>query len=82
MTFIEFVSADYPSPGATHHFVGKDLSNIFADTNGGTEFGFATFSSHREIEEREARELNLGFLEQGIAAVQRGCKSFKLKTPR
>lgn len=82
MVIIEFVSPNYPHAGAKHHFVGASLDDVLADTKGGKQFGFADFSSHREIAEQEARALQLGYLEQGISAVQRGCKSFKLETPR
>jgi hypothetical protein len=82
MVLIEFTSPNFPSKGAKHHFVGVSYGAVMADTNGGKKFGFASFSFHREITEEEARALNLGLLEEGIAAVREGCQSFKLDTPR
>ncbi|MDD5625793.1 MAG: hypothetical protein PHG83_01355 [Patescibacteria group bacterium] len=51
------------------------------DTQNGTEFGSNSYSSHREITEEEARSLKLGFLDEGIEAIQRGCKNFYLNRP-
>ena len=83
MVFVEFVSSNRPHAGAKHHFVGASLGDVLADTKGGKQFGFADFSSHREITVEEARVLQLEYLEAGISAVQeRGRKSFKLGTPR
>ena len=83
MVFVEFVSSDYPYAGAKHHFVGASLLDVLNDTNHGKQFGFADFTSYREITEAEARTLGLEYLEDGIAAVQKkGCKSYKLGTPR
>ncbi len=42
---MEFVSPDYPTECAKHYFIGTSLDDIMADTKGGTEFGFAKFSS-------------------------------------
>ena len=82
MTFVEFVSSDHPLPGAKHYFVGANLDEILADTNGGKKFGEATFSSYREITEEEARILKVRCLEGGISAVQHGCKSYVLWPPK
>lgn len=82
MIFVEFVSSNYPRPGAKHYFVGVDLGAILADTQGGEKFGFANFTSHQEITEEGARGLKLGFLDEGISSVNEGTStSFKLKTP-
>ena len=84
MVFVEFVSEDFPFKGALYYFVGRELNDVMNDTNNGTKFGFATFSSFREISESDARNLNLGFLRKGMDAITRGgpCVSFKLRTPR
>lgn len=82
MVFVEFVSSNYPYVGAKHHFIGASLGDVLAETDGGKEFGFAKFSSHRVTTEEEARNLGLGYLEQGIIAVlEGGCKSYKFCTP-
>ncbi len=81
--FIEFISPSYPHKGAKHHFVGASTEAIMKDTADGTKFGFATFSSHKEITEEVARSLNLEFLDEGITAIKNGpTVSFKLGTPR
>lgn len=66
MVFVEFVSKEYPTKGSKHYFVGESLQAVLNDTKGGTEFGFAKFSSHKEISEAEIRTLNVPFLNQGI----------------
>lgn len=82
MVFVEFVSSNYPSAGDKHHFVGKDLAAVLAYTNGGKRFGFADFTSHREITEADARALGLGYLDEGIECVQKKrTLAFMLKTP-
>lgn len=79
MTFVEFVSVD----GSKRHFVGVSLNDVLADVgDDGSKFGFPKISSHREITEEEARALNLGYFEDGVRSVRRGCKSYLLGTPR
>ena len=83
MIFVEFDSPNYPFAGAKHYFVGASLDEVLTDTKGGTGFGLAEFSSHREISEEQAHVLNLGYLENGVSSVKRGrCNSYKLGTPR
>ena len=77
MVFVEFTS-DYPAPDTKHYFVGADLQSVLDDTKGGTEFGFAKFSSHRKVTEEEVRNLGLEYTDKGIQAVQGGCKSYSL----
>ena len=83
MVFVEFTSSNFPEPGAKHHFVGASLEDVLADTQNGTHFGLADYSDYKEITEKEARDLGLGYLEPGIRAVQdEVCVSFMLTTPR
>jgi hypothetical protein len=79
---VEFESPNYPSPGAKHHFIGASLDDVLADTEQGTEFGFANFSSYRVVPPQEVEGLNLGYYQEGYDAIREGCKSFKLDTPR
>ncbi len=66
MIFVEFVSKNHPTKGSKHYFAGESLKAVLDDTKDGTEFGFAKFSSHKEITEAEIRTLNVPFLNQGI----------------
>ncbi|MDO8530412.1 MAG: hypothetical protein Q7S10_03355 [bacterium] len=81
MTFVEFESSNYPKAGAKHYFVGRSLSDILADTNSGRKFGFAIFTSFREVSIETVEALQLGFFKEGVRAVERGCLSFKLGKP-
>ena len=78
MTIIEFTQTD----GNKRYFIGDSEASILADTKNGTAFGFMNFKGHREIALDDARELKLGYFEQGIADVEAGCKSFMLSAPR
>jgi len=79
---VEFASSNYPHEGAKHYFIGTSLDNIMRDTKGGTEFGFAKFSSQRQLDLAEAEKMKLGFYQKGYeAVVQRDCKSYKLLRP-
>ena len=83
MIFVEFLSSNYPTPGAKHHFVGASLQDVLDDTNGGKKFGCAEFLSHREISFEEARQLGLEFFDKGIEAIREGTsKSYMLGTTR
>jgi hypothetical protein len=78
MIFIEFTLSDKCTKD---YFVGASYNDVMTDTQNGTEFGSNSYSSHREITEEEARSLKLGFLDEGIEAIQRGCKNFYLNRP-
>ncbi|MFH0873788.1 MAG: hypothetical protein V1846_03025 [Candidatus Komeilibacteria bacterium] len=78
MIFVEFTPKETSPMRRKYFFVGASLEDVLADTSGGTEFGFVTFASHREISEEEARSLKLGYLDKGIQAVKNGCKSYML----
>jgi hypothetical protein len=79
MVFVQFTTANgstVGSVGEKRYFVGKDWPSVFADTKGGTEFGFTKLENRRMVTEEEARkgvdEKNLRFLEDGIKSVQSG----------
>ncbi|HRH23824.1 MAG TPA: hypothetical protein PK295_04315 [Candidatus Magasanikbacteria bacterium] len=72
MVFVEFVSKNYPTKGARHYFVGTNLEAILEDTKAGTEFGFAKFSSHQELDETKIHALNVPSLKQGIEKFKDG----------
>ena len=79
MVFVKFFTSHQRF---THYFVGASLDDVLADTHGGTEFGNHTFKGYRIISEKTARNLKLGYLEKGIAAIKNGAtKSFMLSPP-
>ena len=79
VVFIEFIS----TRGAKYYFAGASKAYILADTQGGTRLAGVPLASHREITEKEARELKLGYLDEAIKDVKKySCKSFRLSTPR
>lgn len=83
MIFVEFESSNYPSPGAKLYFVGKTIEDVMRDTKNGTESGFAKLTNHTTITEARARELNLGFLDDGIESIQKGTSvSYMLRNPK
>lgn len=65
-----------------HFFVGKNLRSILKDTKGGECFGFAQFSSCKEVDEREVMMyFSLRDIVVGMTNVQNGkCASFYLGT--
>jgi hypothetical protein len=69
MVFVKFVTQLV--------FVGESLEAVMHDTIGGTRYGCHWLEPNwQEITEEEARKLNPGLLNLGIAAVQdQGCKS-------
>jgi hypothetical protein len=76
--FIEFISQDGRHGNHKYYFVGASTYAIMKDA---VNFGYEKFS-HREIPEDEARSLNLGFLDEGIASIKDGSSdSFRLRTP-
>jgi hypothetical protein len=83
LVFVEFISLTYPKGGGKHYFVGVSYEAIMADTEEGKKFGFASFTSHRLITDKEARSLGLRALDEGIAGVRGGfCRSYSLITPK
>ena len=79
--FVEFVSINYPRQGAKHYFVGSSVETILMKTDGGKKFGSAYFSSHRQINEDDARTLGLEFRRE-YDEVRRGyCLFAKIMTP-
>ena len=71
MVFAEFTEKN----SRKHYFVGESLSAIEDDL---CLFGLQDCPC-REITEKEARDLQLGFLDDGIEAIKRGVKNFKLR---
>jgi len=78
---VEFVSKDFPASGAKQYFIGASLDDILADTDGGTEFGFAHFESHRQVDLTEAEGIGFKYYQDGLRAVREGCKSYWLGLP-
>lgn len=78
MVIVEFISSNQPYPGAKHYFLGKTLPDVLRATQNGRQYGIALFTSHREIDEQEARSLRLD-LEEGEQALKTGAESFLLK---
>lgn len=83
LVFVEFVATKIPVPGALHYFVGRNIDDVLAITNGGKRFSIVQFDSHRKITVGEARGLKLQPLEEAISAIcERGYRSHKLRASR
>lgn len=78
MVFIEFVSGNHPRPGAKYYFVGSTEADILDDTENGTVCGSARFQSHRLVSRTFVESLEFTFLNRAIAAVEQGCRSYRI----
>ncbi len=82
MVFVEFTERDSSGGDTKHYFVGSDLQAVMDDTENGTMFGRTLFSAYVLVSERAVRDLNLRYLQAGIASVlRRESASFKLGPP-
>lgn len=78
MVFVEF----YVGRKVMFHFVGLNLPEVLADTNGGTQFGFQKLDRYRVVSREHVETLNLQYFEDGVASVQNGVsKSYLLGNP-
>ena len=79
MVFLEFRTNDMAQTKV--YFVGTCVRSVLDETDEGKGFGSQRFISSRVITEVEARQLSLRFISEGMKAVRRGCKIYKLEPP-
>jgi hypothetical protein len=76
---VEFTLSNSSIEGEKYYFIGVSLEDILKDTNQGKNFGWIKFSSRRVISLDGAKELKLGFYEDGYKVItEKLCKSYKL----
>jgi len=78
--FVEFVSTNYPKPGAKHHYIGASIEVVLEFTNGGKQSGSAFFSSHKQISEVDVKALKLDYQTRYNEVRQGWCQCAKLRS--